>query len=255
MAQHQQYIPIDDCVNAYLDESEQGVHKYFKIWQIVMRGGHELGLDFFFQIKSVKLPINANKTVTLPADCLKYSKIGVLNDRGEIIPLRFNDKLTYFADQLPDRLTKTQDNTIPNAFINNSPVWYNYWNGYAYSPVFGLPSGAPFVGSFKIDEHNGIILLDESFIYEYLMVEYVASPKQGEVYYIPIQFKEALISYIRWKDIISTNAKTHVANANIMWRRKEFYNDRRLALARFRPYYLDQAYMSNLEDTRLAIKA
>lgn len=255
MAQHQQYIPIDDPVNAYLDESEQGVHKYFKVWQLAFRAMTEMGLDFFYQIKSVKLPINANKTVMLPADCLKYSKIGVLNDRGETIPLRFNEKLTYFADQLPDRLTKTQDNTIPNAFVNNSPIWYNYWNGYAYSPVFGLPSGAPFVGSFKIDEHNGVILLDENFIYEYLMVEYVASPKQGEVYYIPIQFKEAIISYLRWKDIISTNAKTHVANANIMWRRKEYYNDRRLALARFRPYYLDQAYMSNLEDTRLAIKA
>lgn len=255
MPQHQQYIPMDDAINAYLDEAEQSVHKFFKLWNIAVRGVHELGLDFFFQIRSVKLPINANKTVTLPADCLKYSKIGVLNDRGEIIPLRFNEKLTYFADQLPDRIEKTQDNTIPNAFVNNSPVWYNYWNGYAYTPVFGLPSGSPFVGSFKIDEHNGIILLDENFIYEYLLLEYIASPKQGEIYYIPIQFKEAIISYLRWKDIISTNAKTHVANANIMWRRKEYYNDRRLALARFRPYYLDQAYMSDLEDTRLAIKA
>lgn len=255
MPQHQQWVSLDETINSYIDEAEQSVHKYFRLWQIAFRGLSEMGLDFFYQIKSVKLPINANKTVNIPADYLQYSKVGVLNEVGEIIPVRYNNKLTLYADQSPDRIEKTQDNTILDTLNNNSPIWYNYWNGYMYGPVYGVPSGAPFVGSFKIDEHAGIILLNEDWAFEYLMLEYVASPKQGEQYYLPIQFKEALISYLRWKDNISTNAKTHVANANINIRRREFFNDRRLALARFRPYYLDQAYMLNLETTRLTTKA
>jgi hypothetical protein len=255
MAQHQQFVEIDEIINSFIDESEQSIHKFFKLWHIAFRGMTELGLDFFYKVKSLKLPINANFTVNLPADYLQYSKIGVLNDRGEIIPLRYNEKLTYYADQLPDRLEKTQDPTLFDAVSNNSPVWFNYWNGYMYTNLYGLPSGAPFVGSFKIDEQAGIILLDENFIYEYLMVEYVATPQEGEVYRIPIQFKEALISYLRWKDIISIPSKTHVNNSNVQMRRHEFFNDRRIALARFRPYYLEQAYMLNLEMTRKTVKA
>ena len=65
----QGYITIDSVVNDYLDESEQSNHKYFKLWQLAFRGMEQLGLDFFYQVKSVKLPVDAtNQTVLLPAD-------------------------------------------------------------------------------------------------------------------------------------------------------------------------------------------
>jgi len=49
----------------------------------------------------------------------------------------------------------------------------------------------------KIDTENGVILLNESFAYDYLMLEYVASPMVGQEYYLPMQFREALISWLR----------------------------------------------------------
>ena len=39
------------------------------------------------------------------------------------------------------------------------------------------------------------------------MLEYVASPQEGGEYYVPLQFREALIAWVRWKDIISVPAK------------------------------------------------
>ena len=48
---------------------------------------------------------------------------------GEIIPLKYNDKLTTYADLLPNRIDKTQDNTLFELSINNTPIWFNYWNG------------------------------------------------------------------------------------------------------------------------------
>ena len=56
---HQQYVSLDTVINMYLDRSEQSIHKYYKCWQIAFSGMEELGLDFFYQIKSVKLPVNS----------------------------------------------------------------------------------------------------------------------------------------------------------------------------------------------------
>lgn len=251
---HQQYINLDDCIYAYIDEAELSIHKYYKLWNLAFRALSELGLDFFYQVKSVKLPVNANLTVNLPPDYLNYSKIGVLNQQGEIIPLSFNSNLTTYADLQPTRLEQTQDPSIPT-LLYNTPIWYNYYGDGAYSNLYGLPSGSPFVGSFKIDNQNGLVVLSENFGYEYLMIEYVASPKQGESYYVPIHFKEAIISYLRWKDIISIPSKTHVNNSNVQMRRKDYFNERRLAIARFDPIHLPDLYQWNLEMQRLCVKA
>lgn len=255
MGDHRQWIRLDECVNDYIDEAELSIHKYFKLWHIAFRAMTELGLDFFYQVKSVKLPVNANLTVNLPADYLSYTKIGILNSKGEIVPLTYNNKLTTYADQLPDRLEKTQDNSLWTWYNYNNLIFYNYWDGQVFTNLYGIPSGAPFVGSFKIDNENGVILLDELFCWDYLMLEYTASPKEGGEYYVPIQFKEAIISYLRWKDIISIPSSRRGNLGDKAQRRHEFFNDRRLAIARWKPTSLEAAYQWSLENMRLVVKA
>lgn len=255
MSQNRQWIPIDEPINAYLDESEQSNHKYFKLWQLAFRAMTELGLDAFYNVKSVKLPVNDNLTVQLPADYLSYSKVGVLNQQGEIIPMGVNNNLTVAFDLSPTRLEQTQDNTLVTQFNQLGVWWYNYWDGYGYGNLYGLPSGSPFIGSFKIDNANGVIVLSENFNYPYVMLEYVSSPIEGGEYYIPIQFKEAIIAYLRWKDIISIPSKTHVNNSNVLMRRKDYYNERRLAIARYDPIKLPDLYQWHLENQRLCVKA
>lgn len=253
--QHLQWINLDECITAYLDESEQSNHKFFKCWHLAFRALSELGLDFFYCIKTAKLPINSNLTVTLPADYLMYSKIGVFNQQGEIIPLSFNSKLSTAFDLQPSRVSQTTDDTIATAYNQSGCAWYNYWNGSNVGNLYGLPSGSPFVGSFKIDNANGVVVLSQNFSYPYLAIEYVSSPQEGGEYYLPIQFKEAVIAYLRWKDIISIPVKTHVANANVMMRRKDYFNERRLAIARYDPISLPEGYEWALKNQRLAIKS
>lgn len=251
---HQQYVTIDTVVNMYLDRSEQGVHKYFKCWQIAFSGMEEMGLDFFYQVKSVKLPVNSNLTVNLPDDYLNYSKVGVLNVKGEIIPMGYNSNLTTYADLLPNRLQKTQDSTILDLIQFNTPIWYNYWNNGAISNLYGIPSGSPFVGSFKVDNHNGVILLNENFGYEYIMLEYIACPRQGEDYYIPIQFKTALMWYIAYNDIAFMPNSRKGGLGDKEQRKRQYHNERRIANARYRPVDLEAAYQWNLENQRLTVK-
>jgi hypothetical protein len=254
MSQHQQWCVLDECINSYLDESEQSIHKFYKIWQLAFRVMTDLGIDFFYQIKSVKLPVNPNFTVNLPSDCLKWTKIGVLNDIGEIIPLKYNDKLTSYGQFPGNRLQKTQDDTLFNLFLFNTPIWYNYWTGNSFSTLYGMPSGAPFVGNFKVDNNTGIILLNETFTYQYIMVEYIANPQQDQQYFIPIQFKEAIIAGLAWLDIRSIPYSRRGNLGDKRDRKHEFYNQRRLAWARYRPLYLTEAYEWAQTNTRLTVK-
>lgn len=253
--QNRQWINIDECITDYLNSSEQSNNKYFKLWHIAFRGMTELGLDAFYLVKSVKLPVNANLTVTLPADYLSYSKVGVLNEQGEIIQMGVNSKLTVAFDLSPNRLEQTQDNTIPTTFNEQGIWWYNYWNGYGFGNLYGLPSGTPFIGSFKIDNANGVIVLSEQFQYSYVMLEYISSPQEGGEYLIPVQFKEALIAYIGWQDIIFIPSKTHVNNSNVQMRRHEYFEAKRIAIARYDPVNLPDLYQWGLENQRLTVKA
>jgi len=254
MAQNRQWISLDECVTDYMNEAELSNAKYRKIWYLAFRSLTELGLDAFYFVKTLKLPVNANLTVTLPPDYLQYSKIGVLNQQGEIIPLGVNNKLTVAFDLQPTRLEQTQDDTIPTQYDQNGVWWYNYWNGYNIGNMYGLPSGGPHVGSFKIDNANGVIVLSENFSYEYIMLEYTASPQEGGEYYLPVQFKEAVIAYLRWKDNISVPVKTRPQQANVEMKRRDYYNERRLAIARYDPVNLPDLYEWGLQNQRITVK-
>jgi len=256
MGDNQQWITVDEVVASYLDRIEQDGNKYFKIWQIAFDGMKQLGLDFYYTIKSLKLPINANLTVNLPADFLQYTKIGVLNDSGDVIPLTYNSKLTSYADLFDARLQRTQDFTLGTLANVGNFIFYNFWDGYGFfETLYGLPSGGPFIGSFKIDYENRVILLNETFFYSYVILEYVSSPnpKQG-TYYVPMQFKEALLAFIAWKDVqfLPNTRKTGLADKLAL--RKDFYNERRLAIARYKPINLEELYEANLRNVRLAVK-
>ena len=253
--QNRQWVTIDEAITDYLTESEQGNHKYFKCWNLAYRASVELGLDFFYSVKTVKLPVNANLTVTLPEDYLNYTKVGILNNEGAIIPLQVNNNLTTAFDMQPNRLAQTQDPSIVTGYSPQGIVWWNFWNGYGLSNLYGLPSGSPFVGSFKIDNKNGVIVLDEYYEFEYVMLEYIASPVSGGEYFVPIQFKEAVIAYLRWKDLISLPPSRRGSLGDKRDRRAEYYNERRIAIARYDAVKLSDLYEWNLVSQRMAVKS
>lgn len=258
MSQNLPYISLDSVVNDYLIESEQNVNKYYKCWQLAYRGLEQLGLDAFYRIQSVKLPINANLTVTLPANYMNWTKVGVLNSRGEIIPLNYNENFSTFADLLPGRVEQTTDDTLLWGEWNQW-TWWNYWNGYAYTNIYGIPSGQPVVGSFKVDVENGVILLNHRFTehYEYLMLEYVATPqpKEGQDYMLPVQFREALIAWLYWRDGKAKGIRSHMQLGNNRDHKHDFFVERRNAIARWKPVRIQEMYQASQEQTRLAVKS
>lgn len=254
MGQTQSWITIDECVYSYINEAQLSNHQFYRLWHIAFDIMTDLGLDFFYQVKSVKVPVNPNLTVELPSDFLQWVKVGVFNNKGEVMPLAYNEKLTTYAQFSPDRISKTQDNSLYNFYQYDSLVWYNFWNGQTFTNLYGVPSGAPFIGSFKIDRNTGVILLNEEFAYEYVVLEYLASPKEGEIYYAPVQFKEAIKTGLAWKDIRSIPSSRRGNLGDKRDRRAEFYNERRLGWARYRPFNLMDAYEWSQRNTRRTVK-
>ena len=173
--QHLAYINLEECVSSYISESEQSIHRKVKINDIAISAMDELGLDMFYEVVTVKLPVNANVTVTLPGNCLNVIKSGILNSSGEIVTLNKNKKLTTYADLLPDRISKVEDNTLFDWNYSIDGTFYNFWNNGTLCNLYGLPSGAPFIGSFVVDMPNGVIVLDPNYQFDYLMVEMLLS--------------------------------------------------------------------------------
>jgi hypothetical protein len=251
--QHQPYIPLDTVINDYLIEAGKDNNSYFKAYHIAYRGFEQMGINYFYQVVDMKLPVNSNKTVTLPATIINWIAAGRLNSKGEIIPLYYNEKLTTFAGLSPNRLTQTQDDsTIGSSSVDNGS--YGFWNGWAYTNIYGTPSGQPFAGSFKVDFNNGVILLDENYEEDYVMLKCVVSPQEGQECFIPVQFREALIAWLWWKDGKAKSIRTHMQLGAARDAKHEFYNELKNAVAAWKPSRIYEKYQVHQEMSRQAIK-
>ncbi len=254
MGNHAGWISLDSCINDYLTESEQSNNKYFKLFHSAFRCFELLGLDFFYQVKSIMPTINANGTITLPADFINYTKFGILNGMGEIVPLKYNENLTTLSDTSSSRIANIDSTNLVNFYSYSSPVFFNFWDGSSYNNLYGVPANAQYQGGFKIDYENGVIILDPNFLWQQVVLEYTASPVEGQEYYIPVQFRETIISWLAWKDIINMPASRKGNLGDKRDRRHEYFEARRLGIRAYRPFYLDQAYIQNVEAQRLCVK-
>lgn len=255
MSQNLQWITLDSCITDYLNQSEQDIHKYWKLFHLAFRGMDDMGMDFFYTVRSYKIPVNSNLTVTIPANCIRVSKVGVFNQQGDVIPLAVNNNLSTAFDLSPNRLQQTQDDTIPTQINQQGVWWYNYWNGQSFGNLYGLPSGNPLIGSYKIDNQNGVIVLSENFTYEYILLECIASPAEGETYVVPIQFREAMIAWLDWKDSTAKVMRTHMQLGSSRDKEKIYYNERRKAIAKYDPINLKDLYEWNLTNQRITVKS
>jgi len=255
--QRMQMVSLESVITDYIDQSEQSIHKYTKLWHIGFRGMQQLGLDFFYSVKTVKLPVSDTFTVQFPSDLVQYNKIGLLNSGGEVVPLKFNPKLTNYADLFPDRIADATDPQLNFFAYNNLPtngIFYNYFYDGYMSNMYGVPSGGYGLGQFNVDEANGLVILNPNFPYTYLIIEYISAPEEGGNYMLPIQFREALIAFLAWQDIAFLPSTRKGSISDKQERKTNYYNERRLAIARFKPYRFDVAYNINLDSSRMTVK-
>lgn len=232
------WITVDSVIKDYIGEAELGISQYYKLWNIAFKGMEDLGVDFFYEVKTVKIPLNPNGTATLPPN-INWTKVGVFDYSGSFRPLWYNPKLTSYAAFSPDRKAQNNSNGgllngIDSFYSISSPYFYNYC-GMPY--LFGSQWWG---GSFNVDEKAGIILFDNWTNISSVAVEVMCAPKADEEYYIPSVFSLALIEWIGWRDIKHLPNSRRANLGEKRDRRHDYYNARRLAQGKYKPFILEE---------------
>lgn len=232
------WITVDSVVSDYIGEAELSMSQYYKLWNIAFRGMEDLGVDFFYEVKTVKVPLNPNGTATLPPN-INWIKVGIFDITGGFMPLGYNPKLTSYASLNPNRKSLNSSNQglmngLDSFYSISSPYFYNYYGG---SYLFG---DTWLGGSFNVDEKSGIILFDNWTNISEVVVEIMCAPKAGEEYFIPSLFREALIEWIGWRDIKNLPNGRRSNQGKISDRRHDYYNARRVAGLRYKPFLIEQ---------------
>lgn len=194
------YTPLKTMVAMAIDEIDSSIGTFDKAWILGFRAITLMNFQVAGQTVTVRLPVLGNKTVPLPPNCLSWTKIGILDDRGQINTLRINNALTTFRDNNPNRL----EDLTPN--INTSigslalvPYYSNYFYGGGCFQLYGVGNGVITYGDCKVDEKNRVIILNTDFKYDSIMLEFIDCPQQNNDYEFFTCMQEAVISFIKWK--------------------------------------------------------
>jgi len=252
---------LRQIIAQFLDSADQSSHQFRRLYNIGVRGCREFNLDITGQFKTVLLPVNPNKTVTLPQDYLTYSKMGIVNERGEIITFTKNEQLSQYHaiyTQQVERNEGVPELTTIGNYVAPLPYPYlysNYWNGGTSYNLFGLNSGTANITEFDIDEGAGVILLNQHTRYEEMLLEYLSDgyDELADDYEIDVRAEEAFICYLRWKQ--ATDLIKKFSASQVREYKNEYYRERKLAKMRINKALVSEFTHKKRSLTTLTAKA
>jgi hypothetical protein len=254
-------IALKKLVSQFLNSADESVHGFRRLYNIGVQGCREFNLDITGNIKTVVLDVNANKTANLPQDYISYSKIGVLNNKGEVVTYKRNDQLStwnsiYTSQDLRKEGAPVLNTLTPFFDQNTYPNYYYnyYYNGTSYN-LFGADSGTPKVGSYKVDESNGLIILDVHNHYSQLVLEYMSDgyDENADDYEIDSKAEQAFMAYLRWKNAI--DLRKQFSQSDVRSFKLEYYRERRLAAMRINQFVLNELADAARVGVKLSAKA
>ena len=222
------------------------------IRNIALRGIREFGFDVTNRVRSLKLSVESNNTVTLPDDYVDLIKLGVVTD-GIVYVLGENKNLNMSmavvtgsdagegdsqlgplnieANEIADRDRSVAD-TAGTSGDGDKDYDYYVFQNYLYQGGLGRLYGAGgghLRGEYRIDlDQNRIEMSTEDAISE-VVLEYVADEARNTFPVIHVYAEEALRCYLYYKLI---ERKSTVPAGETARARAEYYNERRKAKGR-----------------------
>ena len=194
------YTPLRTVVSMFLDTHQKSMSDFDRAWVMAFRALTVLNYSISALPKTIRIPVSGNKTVNLPPDYISWTKIGVLNNAGEVCSIKVNNALSTFKDTNPNRISQlTADVNDAVPAIVGVPYFLNYYQNGLYYNLFGVGGGLIQYGECRVDERNNVIILSEDFPYTSVILEYLSGPEQDEDYTIETPLVEAVIAFIEWK--------------------------------------------------------
>jgi hypothetical protein len=226
-------IGLKTIVAELIDSKDSSSHEFRRMYNIGVRGVREFNTDIVGNFYTKLLDVNANKTADLPEDYVSYSKMGVINEKGEIVTLRSNPQLSNYNighPLNPDRFEGVPGIgavSYPAIPYNYPYIYYNFFISNQSFNLFGLAGGGQDIGQYRVDEECGIIIFGPYFKYEKVLLEYLGDgmDRDCDDYMIDSRAAEAMLAYIRWKTALD-NPKKY--GQGIMRDYKQEYKSERL---------------------------
>jgi len=232
------------------------------IRNIALRGIREIGFDIGKKIRSIKLDIESNNTVTLPDDYVDVSKLGIIGSDGIIRALNYNGNLNYsrkyevdssgtatnetndsednplnieaniIKDREDDKTSTSSSSDSTNAFIFENYVFQG-----GTGRLYGVGGGAA-PGEYRINLDQNRIEVAANSSFSQVVMEYVADEARSTDPEVHVYAEEALRCYVYYK---LCERKASVPANEKARARTEYYNERRKANARLSNFSKSEA--------------
>ena len=245
------------------------------IRNFALRGIREIGFDLGKKIKSLKLDVQSNDTVTLPDDFVDLLKVGIVDADGIIRVFGNNKNINYSRRIAQDTTAGTladgvviDDDTIETTNSAADPmnidanlildrensktatsgsgnssadagsyVFDNYTTQGGSGRLYGV-GGGHLAGEYRLNLDQNRIEIEANSGYSEVVMEYVADEARSTDPEVHVYAEEALRTYMYYK--IIERKSTVPANEKAR-ARSEYYNERRKANARLSNFSKEEA--------------
>jgi hypothetical protein len=169
-----QFVTLDTIVNSVLLRRKYPVHWYIDFLKYGSDGLREMHFDILKNVKSVKLPVNSYKAVTLPCDYVDLIRVGVA--AGQYLhPMASEDNMNRLnnynskGEKIPYEDVWPDGNIISSfeASIWDENIWGEHDGG-----IFNHNPGKAGLNYLEIPERNEI-QLDPGFPYPDIIIDYM----------------------------------------------------------------------------------
>ena len=231
------YIELEEIINDLLvEEGKTSENDFLRYFKLGLNGMKELSFDVSGGVKTVELIVDSNSlTVNLPNDYVKYTKIGVLGNDGDVHSLGLKTERSLVSTVI-NPSSSTDDEIHPSDFSSGSE--------------YGIGGGNNANGYYKVDLEGSTIQFTSSLSGKKIILEYISNsfmhPTEGKI--VVHEFMvDAMKAYIFWKSI---QRKRNYDGNEKSGAKSEYYNNKRLARARMLSFNKEEA----LQATRKSFK-
>ena len=248
------YVKLEEVVKSLLIQmGEQTEHKYMMLLDMGIRGIKELAFDAMQEVRAVTLDVNSNLTVDLPCDYVKYRRIGLCgSDNISSLGLNAEMCLPRGSDGCGNPISRSSSSVGDIDDVDEIFWFTNYRNGEQTGKIYGLGGGQNKHGYYRIDREKNQIVLSSDFSGNTILLEYIGdgSGESGE-YELHVYAEEALRAYIWWK--YCQRKRNHPLQEKEAARR-DWYNEKRLAIARFSSFNKEEALQASRKHNKQSPK-
>ena len=235
---------LDEIIqNLLIDEGKNSEAEYLRYLNIGLRGLKELNMDAGKDIKSIEMIVQSNGSIDFPSDYIGYTKIGRADGDGRLHVLGVDRRRVRNTTFTNSTLSDSEDN-------DDYFIFRNYLSDGSLGSIYGVGGGNNANGYYTEDRKNSRFIFNGNLKGKTIVLEYISdgsSDEPNEEINVDPYLEEALMAFIHWRSI---QRKRGIQQYEKESARREYYNEKRLAVARLNKFTKEEA----LQTTRKAFK-